>query len=86
MIDVSVMFGISDIPDWTAVECGFDYLLDTPLKVEEIAKLATKSPIYLADKIKAPTLLLLGKKDLRVPCSQGLQLHYLLKARNVKTR
>lgn len=86
VVDVSVMFGISDIPDWCTVESGFDYRLDTPLKTEEVAALATKSPIYIADKIKAPTLWLLGKKDLRVPCSQGLQCHYLLKARNVTSR
>lgn len=44
------------------------------------------SPIQHAHKIKAPTYLMLGSKDLRVPCSQGLELYYRLKANGIPTK
>lgn len=86
VIDVAVMYGLSDIPDWCSVEGGYDFTSDSPLTLEKIDALAKKSPMFIADKIIAPTLLLLGKKDLRVPCSQGITLYNLLKSRNIKTR
>lgn len=44
------------------------------------------SPITNIRNVKAPTLLLLGKKDLRVPPSQGLAYYYTLKELNVPTK
>lgn len=39
------------------------------------------SPIALVDQVKAPVLLALGKKDRRVPFSQGLEYYHALRAR-----
>lgn len=44
------------------------------------------SPIVHAHKVKAPTLLLIGSKDLRVPHFQGTEYYLRLKANGVKTR
>ena len=44
------------------------------------------SPIYHIEKVRTPTLLLLGGKDKRVPPSQGLEYYHLLRARGVKTK
>jgi acylaminoacyl-peptidase len=38
------------------------------------------------NQVRAPTLLALGAKDQRVPCSQGVEWHHALKARGVATR
>ena len=44
------------------------------------------SPIAHAHKVKAPTLIAIGEKDLRVPASQGREWYYSLKSRGVKTK
>jgi len=49
-------------------------------------KLADCSPCKNAHKVQAPTLLLLGKKDLRVPPSQGQAYYHLLKKHGVTAR
>lgn len=46
----------------------------------------SSSPMYNVKKVKAPTLLLLGKKDLRVPSSPGLAYYQALKEANVPTK
>ncbi|KAK9512175.1 hypothetical protein O3M35_000652 [Rhynocoris fuscipes] len=80
-------FSSSDIPDWALVEGGFDYNpLIYELTSEQYEAMRTKSPIAHVDKVTAPVLLLLGKKDLRVPMSQGLAFYHALKARDIKTR
>lgn len=38
------------------------------------------------NSVRAPTLIALGKRDRRVPFSQGLEFHYALKARGVPTK
>lgn len=53
---------------------------------EVMLKLANCSPFKHAHKVQAPTLFLLGEKDLRVPPSQGLAYHYLLKKHGVITK
>ena len=53
---------------------------------ELIKKMLNHSPILYADKVKAPTLVALGSKDLRVPSSQGKLWYYRLCANNVKTK
>lgn len=44
------------------------------------------SPIEFAHKVKAPTYLMLGSKDLRVPASQGIEYYHRLKANNIPVK
>ncbi|VEN38012.1 unnamed protein product [Callosobruchus maculatus] len=44
------------------------------------------SPIVHAHKVKAPTMIHIGSKDLRVPHHQGTEYHLRLKANGVPTR
>lgn len=89
VIDVNSMCFVTDIPDWNLAEgCNSDnrdlkklYAANT----EQLVKMYTLSPISNIDKVKVPTLLLLGNEDLRVPYSQGLHYHRLLKAFGVET-
>lgn len=48
---------------------------------EQLAKMWASSPIALVDQVTAPVLLALGKKDRRVPFSQGLEYYHALRAR-----
>lgn len=90
--DIAAMYTISDIPDWCAAEAGTPFIEALPpstmeKKYSEIyLKMFSHSPIVHADKVKAPTLLLLGSNDLRVPFSQGKLWYNRLKANNVKTK
>ncbi|GFT14760.1 acylamino-acid-releasing enzyme [Nephila pilipes] len=88
VIDVGSMLSVSDIPDWNWVEGG----LGDSLNLSELVTpshfkvMWEKSPISHLLNVQTPTLLLLGKKDLRVPMSQGLKYYQLLKARNVPVK
>ncbi|XP_025201669.1 acylamino-acid-releasing enzyme-like [Melanaphis sacchari] len=86
--DLISMFGITDTPDWVITEAGYNFSeVDSLANSEEILlKLADCSPCKNAHKVQAPTLLLLGEKDLRVPSSQGLAYYHLLKKHGVKAR
>ena len=44
-----------------------------------------KSPIVHVTKVKTPTLVALGMKDLRVPPSQGLEWYHTLRSAGVDT-
>ncbi|XP_025831071.1 acylamino-acid-releasing enzyme-like [Agrilus planipennis] len=44
------------------------------------------SPIIHAHKVKAPTLLQIGTKDLRVPPAQAIEYYHRLKANGVPVR
>lgn len=69
-------------------ETGFNYTDVNILanSVEIMLKLANCSPFKNVHKVQAPTLFLFGEKDLRVPPSQGLAYHYLLKKHGVITK
>lgn len=41
------------------------------------------SPIQHAHKVRAPTLLQIGSKDLRVPPSQAMEYYHRLKANKI---
>jgi dipeptidyl aminopeptidase/acylaminoacyl peptidase len=51
-----------------------------------LEKMKKCSPISYVSSVVAPTLLLIGSKDRRVPSSQGINYYYSLKANNVKTK
>ncbi|KAL0100888.1 hypothetical protein PUN28_019344 [Cardiocondyla obscurior] len=89
VIDLSVMFGISDIPDWCIVEAGLLCNIISgpwPEDIDMLVKMRKCSPIIHVDKVKAPTLVCIGTKDLRVPCSQGTMWYNRLNINKVKTK
>ncbi|KAG5334733.1 ACPH enzyme, partial [Acromyrmex charruanus] len=105
VIDISIMFGVSDIPDcrnaltkeeiiaylhnMCIMEAGLLCNIVTgpwPDNIDIFMKMKKCSPIMYVDKVKAPTLVCIGTKDLRVPSSQGTMWYNRLKSNNVKTK
>ncbi|XP_044008354.1 acylamino-acid-releasing enzyme-like isoform X1 [Aphidius gifuensis] len=97
VIDIAAMFTISDIPDCIVyfIRCAavigehYDdiYPGENAEKAGEmVMKMYKSSPIVHVRKVKAPTLMCIGKNDLRVPCSQGKHWYQRLKANGVKTK
>jgi len=85
--NVAYMVTQTDIPDWCYVEGGMlDYSSKKIPTASDYAKFYAMSPISHASKVCTPVLMLLGMKDLRVPPSQGLNYHRLLKSRGVRTK
>jgi acylaminoacyl-peptidase len=82
--NIPSMVTTSDISDWCIVEAigrgKFPFekgaYLPTP---DEVVKMHTCSPIYHIKNVIAPTLLVLGLKDRRVPPSQGIEYFQALK-------
>ncbi|XWS13756.1 hypothetical protein CRYUN_Cryun36dG0065600 [Craigia yunnanensis] len=87
--NLSSMVGITDIPDWCYVQAygsnGKSIFTEAP-SAEHLNHFYNKSPISHISKVKAPTLVLLGAQDLRVPVSNGLQYSRALKERGVETK
>lgn len=81
--DIASMSVMSDIPDWCYVECGKEYSQKGPMTDEILIKMRNSSPIVHAHKVKAPTLLQVGSKDLRVPAYQSFEYFHRLKANGV---
>lgn len=89
VIDIPSMATITDIPDWCYVEAGLAYGLPDrawPLTPTAFAAMQKASPIAHIDGVRAPTLLMLGGQDLRVPPSQGLLWYSAVRARGVPAR
>ncbi|XP_049869036.1 acylamino-acid-releasing enzyme-like isoform X1 [Pectinophora gossypiella] len=84
--DVASMINSSDIPDWCAVEAGFEFTERGPVSEEQLLAMRRCSPLAHVHKVKAPTCLMLGSGDKRVPHYQGLEYARRLKANGVKTR
>ncbi|XP_030828374.1 acylamino-acid-releasing enzyme isoform X1 [Strongylocentrotus purpuratus] len=84
--NLAAMLGGTDIPSWTMTEAGMDFDFKIAPSAEMYAKMFNCSPMAHIDKVRAPTLLMLGSDDLRVPPQQGIRYHEMLKARGVKTR
>jgi len=88
--NLPAMCSVSDIPDWCTVEAlglgHYDFKGFSPCPPEALPHMFAKSPVAHIDKVCAPTLLALGEKDRRVPCSQGVEYYHLLKARGVPAR
>ena len=78
------MVGVTDIPDWCAVEGAVPESWPAPPEV--LAKLWAKSPVARVDDIEAPVLLAIGLKDRRVPPSQGIDFYHALRARGKEAR
>ena len=78
MTNIATMATVTDIKDWTFNESGlnFDYKSPTPKQMEEMYK---KSPISHAHNVQCPVYLMIGKEDLRVPPSQGMEYYHQLK-------
>lgn len=82
--DVATMYATSDIPDWCYVECG---LAEHAASVDALATAFRASPAaHLATGHAAPTLLLVGDSDRRVPPSQAFALYHALRAKGTPTR
>ncbi|CAH0554422.1 unnamed protein product [Brassicogethes aeneus] len=84
--DIASMSVISDIPDWCYVEAGMEYTQKGEINRDILVNMREKSPIVHAHKVKAPTLLQIGSKDLRVPSQQGTDYYHRLKANGVKAK
>lgn len=84
--DLPFMSASSDVPDWCYTETGFEFTQVGEPEVEAFIKMRKVSPMQYVHKIKAPTLLLVGSKDVRVPCSQAVEYYHRLKANGVPVR
>jgi len=93
--NIPSMVSVTDIPDWCFVEAlgvGTDFGSGQASGVyriptsEELIKMQACSPVAHVHKVKTPTLVCLGMMDRRVPHSQGIEYHHLLKHRGVPTR
>ena len=83
--DIASMLGGTDIPDWNYVESGEQY---DPRLVPTPARLATMlgcSPVSHVAAVRAPTLLMLGTADRRVPDYQAFCYGEALRQRGVPT-
>ncbi|XP_054155949.1 acylamino-acid-releasing enzyme-like [Oppia nitens] len=91
VIDMSVMKDMTDIPDWCYCEsfgtaAGDDDFTKQPPTGDQLRVMFDRSPIRWIGNVRVPTLMLLGRKDRRVPYSQGMRWYQLLRARGVTTR
>ncbi|CAB3253916.1 unnamed protein product [Arctia plantaginis] len=84
--DVATMFNSTDIADWCAVEAGYEFTEQGPVSEEELVAMRRCSPLVHVHKVRAPTALMLGSVDKRVPHYQGLEYARRLKANGVATR
>ena len=82
VIEISSMSIASDTPDWTYVESGLDYTQDVIPTSGSVSSMLGKSPIIHVANVRAPVLLCIGGKDVRVPPSQGMHYFRVLKANN----
>ncbi|KAI5063870.1 hypothetical protein GOP47_0020540 [Adiantum capillus-veneris] len=87
--NISSMVGTTDIPDWCFVETYgkpcLDAYSDAP-SPQDLEKFFLASPIAHINKVKVPSLFLLGAQDRRVPISNGFQYIHALRARGLKVK
>lgn len=88
VVDLPSMSYATDILDWTFGQMGLPFLLSRPLPADkdQLVQLHQHSPSSYVKHVRAPTLILIGEKDLRVPPFQGKIWHTWLKARGVPTK
>ncbi|CAM9837254.1 unnamed protein product, partial [Phaeothamnion confervicola] len=89
VINIPAMAATTDIPDWCAVEAlgagQYDWTKAELPTADQLARMHAASPLAHAANVRAPTLLLIGAKDRRVPPSQGITWHHMLKARGLES-
>ncbi|XP_033098195.1 acylamino-acid-releasing enzyme-like [Anneissia japonica] len=79
--------GATDIPDWNYTESGLgDYYHSRLPSAEVYGTMFQKSPLSHVDKVKTPTMIMIGTADKRVPPQQGYEFARALQARGIKTR
>jgi len=85
VFDIPAMVGTTDIPDWCFVEAqgvgSYDHSTVPSVTTDGLCQMKSRSPSLHVDNIKAPCLICLGMKDKRVPASQGILMHNMLRAR-----
>src|SRR5882724_7129082 len=88
VVDISSKLDGTDIPDWGYVESfakSKSFSFDKPLDPDSLKVMFEKSPINWISNVMVPTLMLLGKRDRRVPITQGLKYYRILKARGIES-
>uniref|UniRef100_A0A7N8XS93 acylaminoacyl-peptidase n=1 Tax=Mastacembelus armatus TaxID=205130 RepID=A0A7N8XS93_9TELE len=86
VVNLASMIGSTDIPDWCAVEAGYDYSTDSLPDPALWEQMLNKSPIKYVTQVKTPVLLTIGEDDKRVPNKQGIEYYKALKAKQVSVR
>eukprot|EP00041_Stephanoeca_diplocostata_P025469 m.668002 g.668002 ORF g.668002 m.668002 type:complete len:365 (-) comp22753_c0_seq1:320-1414(-) len=89
VICMATMVGSTDIPDWCYTEIGAEF--DTCARqgnppADILERMRQASPLSLASNVRAPSLVLIGAKDKRVPVNQGWMWHNALRAQGVDTK
>ena len=75
--NIAAMVGVTDIPDWCAVEVGVE--VEAPATPATLAKLFAASPASKIDDVAGSILLAVGMRDRRVPPSQAVDYYRALK-------
>ncbi|XP_060802814.1 acylamino-acid-releasing enzyme isoform X2 [Amyelois transitella] len=86
LIDLATKGHYADNSDGCAVEAGFEFKESGAVSEVELLAMRRCSPLVHVHKVKAPTALMLGSGDKRVPHYQGLEYARRLKANGVETR
>jgi acylaminoacyl-peptidase len=88
VVNIASMVTTTDIPDWCHVEAtgSYDWQSYKPPSLDEMTEFYKKSPIQYIKRVRTPTLVALGMKDLRVPPSQGLEWYHTLRSMGVATK
>lgn len=87
VVDLSSMDG-TDIPDWRCVESGTipNYSTSCVPESKDLEQMWNKSPMKFVKNVRVPTLVMLGRNDLRVPMTQGMKFHKTLLAQGVNSQ
>ncbi|XP_030022187.1 acylamino-acid-releasing enzyme isoform X2 [Manduca sexta] len=86
LIDLATKGHYADNSDGCAVEAGYEFTEQGPVSEEQLIAMRRCSPLIHVHKVKAPTALMLGSGDKRVPHYQGLEYARRLRANGVPTR
>jgi len=82
VLDIPVMCGASDIPEWSFAEV-LNEKYYWPPKGEDRKKFWKQSPMSEVSKIETPVLLMLGFKDRRVPMLNAIPWYSSIKEKGV---